>query len=99
MSSHIDSSNKYLIAVAVGPVQEFIAAARKLRDLWYGSYLLSELSKAVALSLHNQSCKLIFPAITDPEELQPNSILNHHDQGFLLAPVHENGYALLFTDI
>ena len=25
--------------------------------------------------------------------------LNHHDQGLLLAPVHENGYALLFTDI
>ncbi len=27
------------------------------------------------------------------------AVLNHHDQGLLLAPVHENGYALLFTDI
>ncbi|MBI5194653.1 MAG: type III-B CRISPR-associated protein Cas10/Cmr2 [Nitrospirae bacterium] len=29
---------------AIGPVQEFIAAARKTQDLWAGSYLLSYLS-------------------------------------------------------
>jgi hypothetical protein len=28
-----------------------------------------------------------------------NPVLNHHDQELLLAPAHENGYALLFTDI
>lgn len=32
-----------LIAVAIGPVQELIAQARKTRDLWAGSYLLSYL--------------------------------------------------------
>ena len=53
---------KYLIEVAVGPVQEFIASARKLRDLWFGSTLLSELSKCVAKSMCEQGCTLIFPA-------------------------------------
>ena len=95
MSSHIDSSNKYLIAVAVGPVQEFIAAARKLRDLWYGSYLLSELSKAVALSLHNQGCQLIFPAITDPLELQPDSILNVANKIIAETPEHAEPNVIL----
>ncbi len=38
----------HLLAVTVGPVQDFIAAARRTRDLWFGSYLLSEISKAAA---------------------------------------------------
>jgi CRISPR-associated protein Cmr2 len=95
MSSHVDSSNKYLIAVAVGPVQEFIAAARKLRDLWYGSYLLSELSKAVALSLHNQKCRLVFPAITDPKELHPDSILNVANKIIAETPEHADPEGIL----
>ena len=36
----------HLLAIALGPVQEFISAARRTRDLWFGSYLLSEISKA-----------------------------------------------------
>ena len=40
------TGSRYLIQVAVGPVQGFIATARRSRDLWFGSYLLSELSKA-----------------------------------------------------
>lgn len=42
---------RYLLALSIGPVQEFIAAARRSRDLWFGSYLLSEVSKAAALAL------------------------------------------------
>jgi len=33
-----------LISVSVGPVQSFIAAARKTMDLWAGSYLLSQIT-------------------------------------------------------
>lgn len=29
----------YLLAIRIGPVQEFIAAARRTRDLWFGSTL------------------------------------------------------------
>ena len=33
-----------LLQVAIGPIQKFIAAARKTRDLWMGSYILSYLT-------------------------------------------------------
>ena len=55
---------QYLITISIGPVQDFIAAARKTRDLWMGSYLLSEISKATAQYLHEErgkSGELIFP--------------------------------------
>ena len=55
----------YLVAIAIGPVQEFIAAARRCRDLWYGSQLLSEISKAAALELKQRGANLIFPAPED----------------------------------
>lgn len=67
----------YLFAASVGPVQEFIAAARRTRDLWFGSYLLSELSKAVAFALQSTEGaggQLIFPAPLQPKvDLQPDS--------------------------
>ncbi|MFA6811297.1 MAG: type III-B CRISPR-associated protein Cas10/Cmr2 [Desulfoplanes sp.] len=66
----------YLIAVSIGPVQDFIAAARKLRDLWFGSYLLSEISKKGAWYLQNQGAQLIFPYTEHPEiDLIPGSLL------------------------
>lgn len=66
---------KYLIEIAVGPVQEFIASARKLRDLWSGSTLLSELSKCVAKSMLSQGCYLIFPAPANASDLEFRSEL------------------------
>jgi len=53
-----------LLVMSIGPVQEFIATARRCRDLWFGSWLLSELSKAAARSLYVQEGDgaLIFPA-------------------------------------
>jgi len=39
---------KHLLNISIGPVQEFIASARRCQDLWYGSWLLSELAKACA---------------------------------------------------
>jgi CRISPR-associated protein Cmr2 len=35
----------HLLQLSVGPVQELIAAAQRTRDLWFGSFLLSEISK------------------------------------------------------
>jgi len=59
----------HLLAIAVGPVQEFIAAARRTRDLWFGSYLLSEISRAVAKSVEADGGQLIFPASFDAENV------------------------------
>ena len=53
--------NRYLLMLSIGPVQDFIAAARRTRDLWFGSYLLSEISKAAAKSIPDSEKRLIFP--------------------------------------
>ena len=56
----------HLLIMTIGPVQGFIAAARKTRDLRYGSWLLSELTKAAAQSLADGNLeRLIFPAPAD----------------------------------
>lgn len=63
----------YLVALSLGPVQSLIEAARRTRDLWCGSWLLSDAAKAAALSLHmaQRDC-LVFPYTANPDEdLQP----------------------------
>lgn len=57
----------YLFQTNLGPVQGFISTARRSRDLWFGSYILSELSKSVALAIHKQHGKLIFPFVDNFE--------------------------------
>lgn len=70
----------HLIALTVGPVQEFIAAARRTRDLWFGSYLLSEISKAsakaVQKAVQDHGGSLIFPTPHNHADLDPDSPLN-----------------------
>ena len=58
---------QYLFQVSIGPVQNFIAAARRTRDLKFGSELLSELSKAAAKQITETygTKSLIFPAPAD----------------------------------
>ena len=56
---------RQLLAIAIGPVQEFIAAARRTRDLWFGSWLLSELSRKAAEAVQATGGQLIFPADVD----------------------------------
>lgn len=59
-----NESMQTLMLFSIGPVQEFIAQARRTRDLWFGSHLLSELSKAAAKELLRCGGQLIFPYIT-----------------------------------
>lgn len=70
----------HLLLVSIGPVQDFIASARRCRDLWYGSYLLSELAKGAARAIlkseNGRPDSLIFPAPNRMEELEPGSSLN-----------------------
>jgi CRISPR-associated protein Cmr2 len=62
---------KYLMTIALGPVQEFIAAARRTADLTAGSELLVGL--AAHLAEHLPNADLIFPAST--EIGAPNKLL------------------------
>ncbi|CAL1241057.1 type III-B CRISPR-associated protein Cas10/Cmr2 [Candidatus Methylocalor cossyra] len=67
----------YLIALSIGPVQGFIAAARRTRDLWLGSWVLSEVSKAAAFGFYETNATLIFPAPSNADkELKAGSELN-----------------------
>ena len=64
---------RFLVTLSLGPVQSLIGAARRTRDLWCGSWLLSEAARAAARVLHQQhpGC-LIFPCPEDPDtDLEP----------------------------
>lgn len=61
----------YLLQISVGPVQDFISAARRTRDLWFGSNMLSEIAKTVAKSVKDNGGNLIFPAPEKYEDLLP----------------------------
>lgn len=65
----------YLFQANIGPVQSFIASARRTRDLWFGSQLLSELSKAAARVIVTTYGResLIFPAPT-AQDLKENQL-------------------------
>ncbi len=52
---------QYMFVGTIGPVQDFIATARTSQDLWFGSWMLSELAKAMAKSLAEGGAELIFP--------------------------------------
>jgi CRISPR-associated protein Cmr2 len=64
---------KYLMTIALGPVQEFIAAARRTADLTAGSQLLVGLAQSLAVYLEQRDAELIFPAST--EIGAPNKLL------------------------
>jgi len=61
---------QYLFICTIGPVQDFIATARTSQDLWFGSWMLSELAKAAAGVLAENGAELIFPNPSTPEDLK-----------------------------
>ncbi len=84
----VKANAKYLISIGIGPVQDFIVSARRSRDLWFGSWLLSELSKAAANSIREQGGVLIFPRIENSECLKKNSEFNVVNK--ILAEIEAN---------
>jgi CRISPR-associated protein Cmr2 len=61
----------HLLQLALGPVQDLIERARRTRDLWFGSLLLSEISKAAARAVRQGNGNLIFPS--NEANLEPDS--------------------------
>jgi CRISPR-associated protein Cmr2 len=80
------SEQQFLVSLFIGPVQSFIAAALRTRDLWLGSILLSEISKAAAKAMISPDVQLIFPAIDKKNDL--NSNLEHNISNRILALVN-----------
>jgi CRISPR-associated protein Cmr2 len=71
---------RHLFLITIGPVQEFIAGARRTRDLWFGSWLLSELSRtaAGAIKTNGGEVQLIFPpdALIDDDRSDLANVAN-----------------------
>lgn len=67
--------NKYdaFLFFSIGPVQEFISASRKTKDLFAGSNILSRLSGKVVEIINNNRGEVIFP-YTSVNTLNPNRI-------------------------
>jgi CRISPR-associated protein Cmr2 len=86
----------YLFLVSIGPVQTFIASARRSRDLWFGSTLLSELARAAAAKIAEtkitgeQENSLIFPTISsqDLREANPEQPVNVANK--IIARIHQS---------
>ena len=64
---------QYVLTLSIGPVQGFIASARRSRDLWSASWLLSEMAKAAAKSLFEAGAQMVFPFVdeTTKDRLEP----------------------------
>ncbi len=69
---------KYLFQVNIGPIQGFIATARRTRDLNYSSWFLSEIARVVAWEIVGRYGlnSLIFPAPASLDELKPETTMN-----------------------
>lgn len=66
-----------LLTVAIGPVQDFIASARRCQDLWFGSWMLSELATAAAEKMEEMDAEaLIFPGAVLGERDADTSVAN-----------------------
>ena len=55
------SKNNYLLLFSISPVQSFISQARKTKDLYAGSKLLSHLCKSAIEEFENNGGKILFP--------------------------------------
>ncbi|MFH0988532.1 MAG: type III-B CRISPR-associated protein Cas10/Cmr2 [bacterium] len=89
---------KYLLTLSIGPVQDFIASARRTRDLWFGSWLLSEISKAAAKKIRDDKGVLIFPSPPHLEkDLQPDSDFSVVNK--LLAQIETSNISRFCDDI
>ena len=74
----MNNQETWLISLSIGPVQDFISAALRTRDLWFGSHMLSEVSREAARKMNTyDAAELIFPAVEkNSNELEPDSSLN-----------------------
>ncbi|MBW4082502.1 type III-B CRISPR-associated protein Cas10/Cmr2 [Paenibacillus sp. S150] len=79
---------QWIMIIAVGPVEDFIAQARTARDLWFGSFLLSELGRTAARCLCQEyNAKLAAPYLAGGAAAEQPAMLHrgHHIVGVITA--------------
>lgn len=57
----IDTDNTQIFQFTLGPVQGFVAQARRTRDFWAGSFILSWLSSVAIAAIQRQGGEVLFP--------------------------------------
>lgn len=76
-----------LLHFTLGPVQGFVASARRTRDLWAGSFLLSYLSGHTMKAVLDAGGKIVFPDVKNDQLLRaiqnPKGNHNNPDIGSL----------------
>lgn len=61
-----DLNNKVHLSFTIGPVQAFVAQARRTRDLWTGSWLLSYLSETALVAAEKAGGAAVIPHRSNP---------------------------------
>jgi len=92
----------HLFLFSLSPVQAFIAQARKTRDLYAGSRILSEMTQAAARQAVAQHIALIFPAEVSEEPAEeskqgpsfPNRFLGKIEGNFSPSDLQQKGEAI-----
>jgi CRISPR-associated protein Cmr2 len=69
------SRDTALLTFSIGPVHAFIAQARRLADLWAGSYLLSHLIRQAVSELRRRGGEMVFPYLEAKDDI-PDGIPN-----------------------
>lgn len=73
------SSAKSLLTFGIGPVHTFIAQARRIADVWAGSYMLSHLVRQAMGVVHREPdprAQLIFPFVEKGSDAIPDGVPN-----------------------
>lgn len=75
-----NQSNTYdaLLIFSIGPVQDFIAAARRTQDLWMGSFLLSYLASRALKTMRDTGAEVLYPDLTNQPLLAKPYNTPHH---------------------
>jgi len=61
----LDNSKKTHLSFTIGPVQGFVSQARRTRDLWAGSWLLSHLAEVALVAAEKEGGTAIIPCRGD----------------------------------
>ena len=66
-----------LLTFGIGPVHTFIAQARRVSDVWSGSYLLSHLIRqAISFVRRQEGCEMVFPYLERDDKRIPEGMPN-----------------------
>lgn len=60
--------SEHILHISIGPVQGFVAQARRTRDLWAGSFLLSWMSGQLMAAVLKKGGDIVFPTVRDKED-------------------------------